>query len=155
MVNEQLSTHFWLLELTATMHRTIDNRPSLGVIERLHDLANIMLEPILMRFGSIFVTSGYRCQTLNTVIGGAQDSAHTYGCAADLVPRLNTVTLDGMIRWIVNDSGLPYDQVIIEHATPGSWLHIGMLRPGHESAPRHEALEYKDGSYSRWVGMAV
>jgi hypothetical protein len=146
-----LATHFTLGEMVATSHRTIDNNPPAEVIERLRVLCNDFLEPLRARFGSLNITSGFRCRNLNTVIGGASDSAHMYGCAADLVPLAPGASLDDMIAWVVRESGLPYDQVILEHSSTASWLHLGMLRPRHEAQPRRQALTFDRGVYSQWM----
>lgn len=37
--------------------------------------------------GPLFVTSAYRCPRHNTAVGGAKDSQHTFGLAADVVSR--------------------------------------------------------------------
>jgi len=36
---------------------------------------------------AIIVSSGYRCPALNKAIGGATNSDHMYGCAADIAPQ--------------------------------------------------------------------
>ena len=35
---------------------------------------------------ALVISSGYRCQEVNSHVGGAKDSPHTVGYAADLVP---------------------------------------------------------------------
>lgn len=44
------------------------------------------LEKIREQVGPLLVTSGYRCPTHNTDMGGAPNSEHLRGNAADLVP---------------------------------------------------------------------
>lgn len=148
----QLSPHFTLAEMVRTSHRSVDNWPPRNVIEKLQELAQTLLEPIREKFGALYVTSGYRCPTLNVAIGGATDSAHLYGCAADLVPA--SASLEEVMRWVAKDSGLPFDQAIIERSSTAEWLHIGMLRPHHEKAPRREALRFDRGVYTPWKGVA-
>ena len=142
-----LSPHFSLGELTITEHRTIDNRPTQEIEGRLAVLALEFLEPLRDKFGPLRVTSGYRCRDLNLAIGGAIDSAHMYGCAADL-QSMEGHTPTEMVQWVMLVSDLPFDQVIDEGNSVASWLHIGMLRPGHEPGPRRQALRYCNGVYT-------
>ena len=145
--NLKLSRYFTLGELIRSNHRTIPNIPTQAEIDRLSYLCINFLDPIRERFGPIWVTSGFRCVELNTAIGGARDSAHMYGCAADLNPVPESSTVDGMFNWVANESNLLFDQVINEKAGTSRWLHIGMLRPNHEIKPRGEVLTFNDGKY--------
>lgn len=147
-----LSQHFTLRELVTTSHREIDNRPSPEIVERLKILALDFLEPIRLKFGPIRINSGYRCPTLNTAIGGAKESAHKYGCAADLIPLDKRFTTTDVVRWIVDESGLDYDQVIDEGSSTAFWVHIGLRRPGFEKKARQQALIFRNGTYTNWVG---
>jgi len=148
----QLSEHFTLDELISSSHHEIDNWPSPEVIERLRVLARDFLEPVRARFGALRVTSGYRCPELNRVVGGVADSAHVYGCAADLQPLTPGITIADIVRWVTLESGLPYDQVIDEGSDRAAWCHLGIVRPGPEVTPRHTALIMRSGKYSPFVG---
>lgn len=154
MTSEQLSPHFSLAEMTRTSVH-IDNTPSEQDRERLVRLCWDFLEPIRAQFGPLWVTSGYRSQALQTALTmrgrpTAKDSAHCYGCAADFVPSDPRVELDHVVGWL-SKSSLPFDQVIIEHAGTDDWIHLGMLRPNHEAAPRRQVLRFNNGTYSMWV----
>lgn len=142
----KLSPHFTLAELTRTSHRTIDNRAPPDIIECLEGLCRGFLEPVRARFGPLWITSGYRCPTLNTVIGGSKTSAHMVGRAADFVSMDGHPTRE-IVEWIVEASGLPFDQVIDEYSSTSNWVHLGMLRPGH-AQPRRQALTMRRGIYS-------
>jgi hypothetical protein len=66
------------------------------------------------------------------------------GRALDLVPM--EMDLTSAFRRIVQ-SGLPYDQVILEY---GRWLHLGAAATG--AAPRRDALKIDKGTgYVRWT----
>lgn len=143
-----LSEHFSLKELAHTNHK-IENFPSAEEIKRLRVLAEDVLEPIREEFGPIRVTSGFRCKELNSKIGGAKDSAHLYGCAAD-IQSIEGFSPTEIVQFVV-DSHIEYDQVIDEKSGNSAWVHIGMLRPGH-SRPRKEALVMRDGEYRFFVG---
>ena len=60
-------------------------------------------------------------------MGGAPESAHRFGCAADLVPANFSV---GSAWAAAQRLGLPYDQCIWERRGETEWLHIALPRPG-------------------------
>jgi zinc D-Ala-D-Ala carboxypeptidase len=142
-----LSPHFTLEEMTITSRHGIDNTPDDAAKFHLVALATV-LEIVRAKFGPLRITSGYRSPSLNAAIpGSAKDSAHCYGCAAD-VQSIDGHSPTEMARWVRDESGIDYDQVIDEDKGGGRWLHIGMLRPGHEHSPRKQALRYKDGIWT-------
>jgi zinc D-Ala-D-Ala carboxypeptidase len=119
-MDDLLSPHFSLRELTITEHRDVDNSPRDEIIPHLTFLAS-RLENVRELVGQpVFVTSGYRCPALNKLVGGARDSDHTYGLAADIhAPGLTTTQLYEML--FANRDALGYRQLIWEF---GSWVHI-------------------------------
>lgn len=58
----------------------------------------------------LIITSGYRCKEHNAEIGGAPDSKHMYGIAADVTtPKLTTKELYNVFEEILkNKGGLGY-----------------------------------------------
>lgn len=132
-----MTEHFTISELTASetaLRRGIDNAPKLGDLVRLRRLCDTLLEPLRDDVGPLIVTSGYRSVDLNTVVGGVADSAHRYGCAADLVPTTATVEA----AWLAAKRlGLPYDQCIWERRGQSEWLHIAIERPGTTCRGQH------------------
>lgn len=149
-LSAQLSPHFTLGDLVRTSHRTIDNTPGPEEIARLRILCSDFLEYVYSRFGQLWVSSGFRCKKLNDKIGGAKNSAHLYGCAADFVAIKGTKTTE-IVRWIAQ-SGLAFDQVIDEFSSTSNWVHLGMLRPGFETVPRKQALTMRLGKYTAFEG---
>ena len=76
----KLSQNFSLNEFTksqtATRHN-IDNTPSMTVILNLKTLCESVLQPIRNHFMKpMIISSGYRCEELNTKIGGSKRSQH-------------------------------------------------------------------------------
>jgi zinc D-Ala-D-Ala carboxypeptidase len=134
-----LSKHFSLTEFIhsdTAIRRGIQNIPGPDEIASLVLLCNKLLEPVRERIGKpIRITSGYRCEELNTLIRGSATSQHMKGEAADFV-------VEGMapadVFWeIINDSRTEFDQAINEF---GAWVHVSYRRTG-----RHEALmAFKD-----------
>ena len=83
----RLSRHFTLAELVRSsiaVRNGIDNTPPPQAVAMLKRLANEVLEPIRRAVDRpVHVTSGYRCFSLNSMVGGALNSAHMAGGAAD------------------------------------------------------------------------
>ena len=84
--------YFSVSELTASataLREGIDNRPSKCAYHLLHVLVEQLLDPIREAWGEpIVVSSGYRCKELNALVGGAKNSHHLLGCAADIIGGL-------------------------------------------------------------------
>ncbi len=119
----QLSQHFTLEEFTISQTATrfgIDNTPSPAVIAHLENLCQSLLEPLRTRLGrSIKISSGYRSSILNSRVGGAANSQHLLGEAADIiVPGMTPY----QVACIVRDQ-FQYDQVIQEF---GQWTHVSL-----------------------------
>ena len=127
-----LTEHFSLDEMVASQiaaRRRIDNRPAPSVIENLRRVAAV-LEQVRAAVGAaVTVSSGYRSPALNSAVGGARESAHLLGLAAD-------ITVAGMapkdLAKAVIKAGIQFDQLIYE----GTWVHIGLS----VGAPRGEVL---------------
>lgn len=147
----QLSEHFTLEELTRSdvaMRRTIDNTPPAVIVANLQMLA-AGLERVRSAIGNlaIHVNSGYRCPALNLAIGGAKDSAHMQGRAADIVcPEFGT-PLQIAEALIQQKLLIGFDQIIQE----GDWLHVAF-----SDSPRFDVLTAHFGTggaiYTRGLG---
>lgn len=118
----QLSPHFTLEEFSFSQTATrygVRNDPSPEIITRLVMVAHQM-EHIRSLFGNrpIRISSGYRSEEANALIGGANNSAHCQGYACDFtVSGLNVYDCCVDIR----DSGIKFDQLINE---AGQWIHL-------------------------------
>ena len=126
----KLTQNFTLNELvyseTATSHN-IDNRPSVPVISNLQALCTNILQPLRDALGCpIVITSGFRCAELNKRIGGAANSQHLYGQAADLV--VPTKNLKEVFNYI--KINLPYDQLLYEYNKTDRWIHVSYRTDG-------------------------
>lgn len=134
-----LSPHFHLAEFlaSATAERMgIDNDPSADLLPSLKRTAQ-GLEAVRVRLGGapIIVLSGYRSLALNRAIGSKDTSQHVKGEAADFIaPRFGSPS---EIVAALRDSGIEYDQLILEYADTGrGWVHCSF-----SAAPRHQALQ--------------
>ncbi|MEK9644291.1 MAG: D-Ala-D-Ala carboxypeptidase family metallohydrolase [Alphaproteobacteria bacterium] len=124
----KLSEHFTLGELTRsrTADRLgIDNSPTKADVERMRALCVAVLEPIRNVMGPVRVNSGFRSAVLNLAIGGAKDSQHMLGEAADI--ECADVSNLALARWI-ESSSIDFDQLILEFyrfGDPSSgWVHV-------------------------------
>lgn len=124
-----LTKNFTLEELTAsaTAKRLgIDNTPSAEELENLMRLAGV-LQKIRDSFGMpIVVNSGFRCRYLNKAKGGAVNSDHLYGCAADIqsVGDKYNKTLWNHIMRLTERGEIELRQIIDEYNL--SWIHISI-----------------------------
>jgi hypothetical protein len=138
-----LSIYFSLEELifSSTGERLgIDNTPPNQVIINLKHLALFVLDPLRVLVGRpIHVDSGYRCPELNKAVGGAWNSQHLEGNAADLIiPDISVLTFNQIIRNPVNK--IPFDQLINEY---GRWNHVSY---NGEAAGRKMCLKINKGT---------
>jgi len=109
--------------------RGIDNTPGFEDVEHLQELVEKVLDPLRDAWGSpLTVSSGFRCEKLNSAVGGSATSAHLKGYAADIVPKVGTLKsfIDFAERWLrMND--IAFDQSIREVDRKGrEWWHIGL-----------------------------
>ncbi|MBU1275963.1 MAG: hypothetical protein KJ720_11345 [Proteobacteria bacterium] len=127
--------HFTLSELvfsSTAQNYGLDNTPSPAALERLLQLARLVLEPLRMRFGAIKVTSGYRSPELNWYVSLNRTSRHCRGEAADIRPLAPGVETPLLALWA--RANLPCGQIIL-YNFPKDWLHIDLAGPG-ASPPR-------------------
>jgi len=73
------------------------------------------------------IDSGYRCPKHNRAVGGAKDSAHLIGMAADIRDKNNAVKAVAYRVIILEACGLWSENVAF---TPG-WFHV-QIRPAKE-----------------------
>lgn len=132
----QLTEHFSLEELIATSHRAIDNTPPPETVDKLRVTARGLEHVRLLLGTTVIVTSGYRCPALNDAVGGAPDSQHMRGEAADFIaPAYGTPYA---ICSLLAASDLRYDQLIFE----GTWVHISFV---DYRLPRRSLLTWRHG----------
>ena len=121
-------SYFTIAELYASdtaKKYNIDNTPDATIISHLQQLINF-LNPLREAWGSaIKVTSGYRCEKLNCLVGGSKTSSHTIGYGVDLIP-LNG-RMSEFKKFIVDYmKNKMFDQCIIEKSGKTEWVHIGL-----------------------------
>lgn len=123
-----LSPNFTLEQLTnsQTAQRLgIDNTPDERAIANLQLVCANILEPALQNFGSLAISSGFRCLEVNRAIGGAVNSQHTTGQAVDF--EVYGMDNCDLAQWVVNN--LMFDQLILEFhdhekGPNDGWVHV-------------------------------
>lgn len=103
--------------------RGIYNIPGSREVDNIVDLINVVLDPLREAYGKpIVVTSGYRCDKLNKAVGGAKNSHHRFGMAADIHGTPNDKQENRRLFNLVRELNLPFTQLINEYDY--SWVHI-------------------------------
>ena len=121
----KLSEHFSLSEFehsVTAIRCNIDNSVPSELIPLLRNLCEKVLEPLRQHVGEpVIISSGYRCRELNRRVGGASNSQHLTGEAADICVN-NTPKLRQWYLWMAEN--LPYDQLILEKKGKKCWIHV-------------------------------
>lgn len=78
-----------------------------------------MLEAIRCQFGPVSVTSGYRSPAYNQAVGGAANSLHLTGQAADI---LANETPYNIYAWA--DKNFPISGLGLYERAGGGWVHV-------------------------------
>ena len=134
----KLSPNFWLREFTRSQFATrhgIDNTPNKQHIDSLRLLALYVLQPVRDNFGQVDVSSGFRCDRLNTAVGGSPSSQHRLGEASDIEPADPKVSNLQLAQWIA-ENVRDFDQLILEYydASKGphaGWVHVSYRKSGN------------------------
>ena len=117
---------FTLRELTKSdtaIRKGIKNAPSKLEESNLIALVENILDPLREAYGKpIIVTSGYRCEELNRLIGGSKTSQHRSGQAVDIRTIIDTPEENKKLYDLIIKLNLPFDQLIDEHNF--DWVHV-------------------------------
>lgn len=139
MQDEQLSKDFKLSEMTASMtaeYRQIDNTPTKEAVDHLRILCQQVLQQARDTYGKpIHVNSGYRSKELNKAVGGASNSYHLKGQAADL--HVDSEEDGYYLSALLLRSNIA-DLVILEKRGRKVWVHVQ-----YSMAPRHKFIQIK------------
>lgn len=115
----RLTKNFTLQELTKTS-TGITNEPNKQELQALIRLTGKVLQPLRDIYGRpITVNSGFRSYAVNKAVGGARNSQHSKGEAADLT--VHTKEGNKKLFDIIKNE-LEYDQLINEYDY--SWIHV-------------------------------
>ena len=118
-----LSKHVTMEEFCyspTAIKKGINNSMGLIAIDKAIQLCENVFEPLRKHLNApIKISSGFRCEQLNKLIGGASGSQHTKGEAFDL-----ELTDRKLFDWIIDN--IEVDQLIFEFGDENnaSWFHI-------------------------------
>lgn len=139
----KLSKNFTSEELvrsTTAQRLRINNEPSSKELASLTVLATDILQPLRDAWGQpIVVSSGYRCEELNKAVGGAKNSQHLLGEAAD-IHTLSDFPADNQALFatavcLVRDGKIKVGQLINEYGY--NWIHISLPNSKHTNQILH------------------
>ena len=101
------------------IQNNINNMPDINSLDNMLNLIFHVLQPIRNIIQKpMIITSGYRNQQVNFLAGGAINSQHKEGKAADF--KIKDMTPSQIIK-IIKTSKIEYDQLINEHDL---WVHV-------------------------------
>lgn len=143
--NEKLTKHFTLKEMTVSAsHPEIYNVPPLDKIDNIKRVC-VWLEDLRALYNTryprvdgkeipITVNSGYRSLKLNRAVGGALQSNHLSGCAADIHCPGKTASerakmalrYASLLIEIAQVLGKDFDELIIERKGSNWWVHFAV-----------------------------
>lgn len=114
-----------LIKSDKAKQKGIKNTPTISIVDNMLELIVYCLQPVRDYLKKpMIITSGYRNAQLNTLVGGAKNSQHLEGKAADFIIKGESVA---SIIFKIQTSNLEYDQLINEH---DKWVHISYNK-GH------------------------
>ena len=116
----------------------IKNEPHIderATIERnINSLVDNVLDPIRDKFcAPVIITSGYRCPQVNKLVGGANNSQHMSGYAADFHIKGFTYLMMRQVFINIYDT-MDFDQLIYYRSK--NIIHVSYVENGN----RHEAF---------------
>ena len=101
----------------------ISNIPDLNSLDNLLNLIVYCLQPVRNLLNKpMIITSGYRSNKLNQIVGGSFNSQHLSGCAADF--KVKGLSNSKIVE-LIKKSNIEFDQLINEY---NSWVHISYIK---------------------------
>ena len=123
----------------------IDNIPTFDDIDRIAALAAVLDQLRAAWKSGIRISSGFRCDALNRLVGGSATSVHKIGYAADLVPVNGK--FEEFVKFVedwLKKNRIKFDQLIIESDSKGDrWLHIGLYNNAGQQRCEVKTMDVK------------
>jgi hypothetical protein len=118
----RLSRYYTLARLMhsdTAREQGIDNTPAIELLPNLRLLARGLDQVRRLLGHRLEISSGYRCPALNAAVGGAANSQHVQGLAADFTcPGFGPPLA---VARAIRDSHIQFDQCILEF---DDWVHL-------------------------------
>jgi zinc D-Ala-D-Ala carboxypeptidase len=139
----RLSKRMTLGRLThsdTALRKGLSNRPGASERRNLAGLAGLLDQVERLIGHRVSITSGYRSDELNRLVGGVPRSQHTRGQAADFICSRYGPPL--CIALAIAASPIRFDQLIYEYgcAADGGWIHLSFAH-----RPRRRTLTICSG----------
>lgn len=126
-MEDKISEHFKMSEFTYSaraVERGMDNTPPAVAQAAIRNLVGKLLEPLrCYTRNALVISSGYRSEELNRLVGGVPDSQHCKGEAVDIYTFGSTHLLEDLIN-----SKLNFDQAIWYRSR--KFIHLSLKRQG-------------------------
>lgn len=120
MLNFKISE---LVHSDTAIKSNINNMPDIASLDNMLDLIVYCLQPIRDKLNKpMVITSGYRCNEVNKLVGGVSNSQHCKGQAVDFTVK--GLLVKELVNFIQN-SGVEFDQLINEY---DRWCHISFVK---------------------------
>ena len=148
MISKHISDKEGVYSNTA-IRRGIENKPNEEQLANMKLIAEKVFEPLrAWAKGPIKINSFFRCEELNTAIGGSSRSQHCKGQAVDLDDTFNVKTNSEMFHYI--KSNLDFDQLIWEFGTEENpaWVHASYV--SEEVNRKRCLLAYKEKGRTKY-----
>jgi len=115
-----------LIHSDIATQNNINNMPDIKSLDNLLNLIFYCLQPIRDKLKKpMIITSGFRSPKVNFFAGGAVNSNHLTGCAADF--HVTGMTIQQVIDFILK-SGIEFDELGNEY---NKWVHIAYRKSGN------------------------
>ena len=141
-----MAKYFRLSELTyseTAYKNKIDNTPNAEEREHLEELMEFIDGFRAYWGGPLLVSSGFRCEALNELVGGAKNSGHRYGWAVDFVPA-NNKKMECYEKFQEYLKDKNFDELLLERNSRGKiWLHFSLKSYQGKQRKKIKILEAK------------
>jgi hypothetical protein len=154
---EKISTHITYAEAThsqtAIKYRK-ENIPNTEQLTAMRLIAEKIFEPVREYFKKpIAITSFFRSEQVNTLVGGSINSQHTKGEAMDINAAVLGGTTNADIFLFIKNN-LLFDQLIWEFGDNQNpdWVHVSYKNIGNRRQIMKSKRNGHNTKYELWIG---